>query len=166
MKVGLINKPNIFYPVLFFFHLVIKAVAHFYLSPLILLRQFLLNVDVIQEKLQVQFQHRDCAHPYQTQLLGASSKEFIWTSSSRHADIVNVLWNSGSSGSSRYPFVNIVNSSINLKLLYNLPCYLSIWSLSNCKMALIMSLDLNNSCSIKVEFHQFPFLIDFNGHLQ
>lgn len=93
MKVGLINKPNIFYPVLFF-HLVIKAIAHFYLSPLILLRQFLLNVDVIQEKLQVQFQYRDCAHPYQTQLLGASSKEFIWTSSSRHADIVNVLWNS------------------------------------------------------------------------
>lgn len=96
MKVGLINKPNIFYPVLFFFHLVIKAIAHFYLSPLILLRQFLLNVDVIQEKLQVQFQYRDCAHPYQTQLLGASSKEFIWTSSSRHADIVNVLWNSAS----------------------------------------------------------------------
>ena len=94
MKVGLINKPNIFYPVLFFFHLVIKAIAHFYLSPLILLRQFLLNVDVIQEKLQVQFQYRDCALPYQTQLLGASSKEFIWTSSSRHADIVNVLWNS------------------------------------------------------------------------
>ena len=116
-------------------------------------------------QLQVQFQYRDCTHPAQTKLVGATLRGLFWSSSCRHADSVNVHWNSGSSGLSRSPFVNTVNSSISLKLLYNPPYYLSVWSFSKCKMVLI-SLALYNLFSLKIEFHQFPFLLDCKGHLQ
>lgn len=48
---GLIIEPNIIYPVLVYLYLVIKPVAHFYSSSLILFSQFLLNLNVIREKI-------------------------------------------------------------------------------------------------------------------
>ena len=126
--------------------------------------------NVIREKFQVQFQYTDWYSSDSDPTLGERRWQDIFgltrTLSSRQADSINVLWSSGSSGSARSPFVNIVNS---LKLLYNLynpPYCLSVWSFSNCKMTLILSLGLHDRFGLKVEFYQFPFLLNCKRHPQ
>ena len=58
---------------LVFVHLVIKWIPYFYSSLFLLCIRFLVNLNVIREMLQVQFQYTDYAQPAQTQLLVVTS---------------------------------------------------------------------------------------------
>ena len=161
MAVGLISEPSVVNPVLVFFYLVIKPIAYFYSVLFILCSQFLFHLNVISKKFQIQSQYTDCTHSTQTQLLGASSTRFFWTLNNRQANSFNVLFSFGSSGSARSPFINMMNSNN----LYNPSYCLSVWSFSNCKISLILSLGLNNRFGLKVKFHQFSFLLNIKRHL-
>ena len=61
MEVGIITKPNIFNPVVIFFHLIVKPFAHFHPGQFILCSQFLFYLNLIRKKFQIQFQYTDCA---------------------------------------------------------------------------------------------------------
>ena len=161
MAVGLISEPSVVNPVLVFFYLVIKPIAYFYSVLFILCSQFLFHLNVISKKFQIQSQYTDCTHSTQTQLLGASSTRFFWTLNNRQTNSFNVLFSFGSSGSARSPFINMMNSNN----LYNPSYCLSVWSFSNCKISLILSLGLNNRFGLKVKFHQFSFLLNIKRHL-
>ena len=137
------TEPNIACTVLVFVHLVMKWIPCFYSSLFLLCSQFLLNLNVIREMFQVQFQYTDYAQLAQTQLLGLSSTWRFWTWNSRQAESINVLY-----------------SYISLTLFHN-----PVWSLSNCKMTWILSLSLFDRFGLRVEFHQFFLLLDSNRHL-
>lgn len=80
--------------------------------------------------------------------------------------VLTIHWSADSTNSSRsLLFVNIVNSSLNLKLVCNPTYCLSAWSFSNCKITLISSLSLHDRFNPKVIFHQFPFLLECKRHL-
>ena len=123
------------------------------------------NLKVIWDKFQVQFQYTDCAHPTQTQLLGASSTRFFGTLNGRLADNLDVLLRSCTSGSARSPFVNIMNSSLVFKLLYSPPYGFSVWCGFNREMTLILSLGFHNCFGLKVKFHHFSLLLNCKRHL-
>ena len=61
MEVGLITESNIVYPAFVFFHLIIKSIAHFCSSLLILFSQLFLNMNVIRKKIQVSFNKLLCS---------------------------------------------------------------------------------------------------------
>ena len=70
--------------------------------------------------------------------LGSVVNKIFWTLNSSQMNSFNVLLSSGSSGMARSTFINFMNSSFSLKLLYNPP-------------------HLNNQFGLKVKFHQFFF---------
>ena len=83
MSIGLTTEPKMFYPVLIFFR--------FYSRPIILCIQFLLNLNVIQEKFQVNFQYMDSAQPTQTQMFGTLLTRSFQTFSDTQANSVNIF---------------------------------------------------------------------------
>ena len=133
---------------------------------LILFNQPLLNMNVIREKFHFQLQQmvmfirprpNSWQHRWQT-FFG------LWAADMQTAS-VSIRWSADSSNLSRSLFVNIVKSSLNLKLVCNPTYCLSAWSFSNCKMTLISSLSLHDRFNPKVIFHQFPFLLEYKRHL-
>ena len=78
----------------------------------------------------------------------------------RATDNISALLSFDVSSSTRSSFVQIINSSISLKYLYNPPHSLSVRSWFHAKITLICSLSFYNRFGIKVEIYQFfSFLI-------
>ena len=79
--------------------------------------------------------------------LGSVVSKIFWTLNRSQMNSFNVLLSSGSSGMARSTFINFMNSSFSLKLLYNPP-------------------HLNNQFGLKVKFHQFFFfLLNIKRHI-
>ena len=149
MELGQITEPNIVNPVVLYFHLVIKPTAHFYSGLFILCSQFSCFTWMWYGKsLKSSFTLRTVLIQLRPNSWECRQQDFFgfWTADKRSASI---LLSSGTSGSARSSFINIMNSSFSLKLLYNPPYCLSVSNFSNCKMYLILSLGFNNRFGLK-----------------
>ena len=76
MEVGLITESNIVYPAFVFFHLVIKSIAHFCSSLLILFSQLFLNMNVIRKKFHVSFNKLLCSSDIDIGFVGKPFLDF------------------------------------------------------------------------------------------
>ena len=152
MKVDFIVQLDYVYSVLIFLHFVIIPVVHVDTCLFIICCLLVFNLNTIRKEFQIQFQNKNNAHSIYAQRLRSPRRRLFWALNGRATNSFSVLRSFDISLFTKSSFVQIMNSFISLKLLYNPQHCLLVRRCCHAKTTLICSLSFYNKFGIKVDF--------------